>query len=546
MCNIKFKFLLYYGLDSMLMGEFKMALLTDFDNFKSSRELLIQVDVNGVIKLVSSNCFDILEIKQNELISTNIYALLGYKFDDLLSKRNVESVILKKDGEKLFFDIVANPMFNENFEIYGIDLSLINVNKYVQREKRNDEFTKIFENSKDLIYKFQIIPEFKFIYISPSVKDILGYNVEEYYSNPLFPFQLIHPEDTEIQQSKIDKKSDFSKTFSVRFKHKEGYYVWIEDYILPTFGEKDELLSVAGISRNITKRKHLEEKLQEQKKALEMDFIAEIQANQIMEKTLKAQEELLVNISHELKTPLNVIFSTAQLLDMYYKSGSLENKRDAFINYISSIKQNSYRLSKLINNIVDTSKIEAGFFELNLSNNNIVEVVEEITMSVTSFTEIKQISIIFDTDVEEKIIACDPEKIERVMLNLISNAIKFSNKGEEILVNIRDLNEWVEISVKDNGVGIDNEHLNMIFDRFKQVDKSLSRNAEGTGIGLSLVKSIVELHGGSISVESKYGNGSKFIVILPAREVDTQDALCNRNMKNRSERVQVEFSDVYL
>ena len=113
---------------------------------------------------------------------------------------------------------------------------------------------------------------------------------------------------------------------------------------------------------------------------------------------------------------------------MYCKNGSLDKKKDSIIKYIDSMKLNSYRLSKLINNIVDISKIEAGFFKLNLSNNNIVEVVEEIVMSVTTLTESKGLNIIFDTDIEEKIIACDTEKIERIVLNLISNAIKFSDE----------------------------------------------------------------------------------------------------------------------
>lgn len=192
------------------------------------------------------------------------------------------------------------------------------------------------------------------MYISSSVKDILGYDAELYYDDPNFVFNIVHPDDTKIQAGKVNKCSDFSKVFCVRFMHKNGYYVWIEDHIVPVFNESGELLYISGISRDITERKKLEEKLQEQKRALEIDVNTEIKANQIMEKTLKSQEELLVNISHELKTPLNVISSTAQLLDMYYKSGSLENKKDIFIKYISSIKLNSYRLSKLINNIIDT------------------------------------------------------------------------------------------------------------------------------------------------------------------------------------------------
>jgi len=275
-----------------------------------------------------------------------------------------------------------------------------------------------------------------------------------------------------------------------------------------------------------------------------IDVTAEIKSNIVMEKTLESHEEFLANISHELKTPLNIIFSTAQLLNMYCNSDSLDERRSSIIKYIESIKQNSYRLSKLINNIIDLSKIKAGFYELNLSNNNIVEVVEEIVMSVTNFTEIKGVNITFDTDTEEKIIACDPEKIERIVLNLVSNAIKFSDVGDEIFVDIKDNNEFVEISVKDNGIGIEANDLDMIFDRFKQVDKSLSRNAEGTGIGLSLVKSFVELHGGSINVESKFGEGSKFIVVLPSRKVVEENMLCSSKIRNKGEIIQAELSDV--
>ena len=275
-----------------------------------------------------------------------------------------------------------------------------------------------------------------------------------------------------------------------------------------------------------------------------IDVTAEIRSNLLMKKTLRLQGEFLANISHELKTPLNVLSSTVQLFNMYYCDRSLDQRKDSISKYIESMRQNCFRLSKLINNIVDSSKIEAGFFKLNLSNNNIVEVVEEIVMSVTNFTKSKGLNIVFDTDIEEKIIACDPEKMERIVLNLISNAIKFSEKGDEIFVDVKDKNEFVEISVKDNGIGIEKEQLGMIFDRFKQVNKSLSRNAEGTGIGLSLVKSITKLHGGSIYVESEVGKGSKFTVMLPAKKVDHENVLYNSIMVNKNKSVQVELSDV--
>ena len=270
------------------------------------------------------------------------------------------------------------------------------------------------------------------------------------------------------------------------------------------------------------------------------------EAKIIMERAMKSQEEFIVNISHELKTPLNVIFSAAQLFEMYCNNGSLDEKKENIIKYIDSMKLNSYRLSKLINNIVDSSKINAGFFELKMSNNNIVEVIEDTVMSVINYTDSKWLNMIFDTDVEEEIIACDPEKIERVVLNLISNAIKFSEKGKEIFVNIKIRNKFVEISVKDSGVGLKTNQLERIFERFKQVNESLSRNVEGTGIGLSLVKSIVELHGGRMFVESEFGIGSKFIFTLPIIKVMQENLILPSKIRNKSDNILVELSDISL
>jgi len=165
---------------------------------------------------------------------------------------------------------------------------------------------------------------------------------------------------------------------------------------IPIYNANVEITRVVSCFHDIT------ETIQQSRKILQ-------QKNEL-EKALKLQEEFIVNISHELKAPLNVIFAAVQLFGLYCDSGSLDEKKDLIIKYIDSIKLNSYRLSKLINNIVDTSKIESGFFEINLSNNNIVEVVESIVMSVTNFTESKGLNIIFDTNIEEKNIACDPEK----------------------------------------------------------------------------------------------------------------------------------------
>jgi len=268
-------------------------------------------------------------------------------------------------------------------------------------------------------------------------------------------------------------------------------------------------------------------------------------SNKIKE-TLEIQDEIFANVSHELKTPLNVIFSANQLIEFYLKNSLLEDNKEKIFKNINIIKQNCYRFIKLINNIVDISKMNSGFFRVNLSNENIVDVTENIVQSISEYINGKDISIIFDTNTEEKIIACDPEKIERIILNLISNAIKFTNKDGCIFVNLIDKGDTVEIEVKDTGIGIKEKYLNNIFGRFEQVDKSLSRNAEGSGIGLSLVKSIVEMHDGKISVESKVGEGSIFKIELPVKTIEKTEVIeQSKSTNNKIEMINIEFSDIY-
>ncbi|GCD10241.1 hypothetical protein Ctaglu_18640 [Clostridium tagluense] len=158
--------------------------------------------------------------------------------------------------------------------------------------------------------------------------------------------------------------------------------------------------------------------------------------------------------------------------------------------------------------------------------------------------------MIFDTETEEKIIACDPDKIERIILNLLSNAIKFTPSKGYIYVNIYDGQDKTIISVKDTGIGIKEDMKNLIFQRFIQVDKSTSRNREGSGIGLSLVKSLVELHNGKIDLITSIGNGSEFIIELPNTQVKTvntnpenlQESKNNKNL----ELINLELSDIYF
>jgi PAS domain S-box-containing protein len=326
-----------------------------------------------------------------------------------------------------------------------------------------------------------------------------------------------------IIQDLIDKKGGVY--FNIRKINISGEEKFLKYMYQPLFGLNNQIVEIIVIAIDITE---------------------EVKAKNNIKTLLKIQMEFFANVSHELKTPLNVIFSANQLMELYLKNNSLELNKEKLSKNISSIKKNCYRLTKIINNIVDSSKIEAGFFKLNLSNEDIVQITEDIVQSVADYIKGKGLSIVFDTNTEEKVIACDPDKIERIILNLISNAIKFSNPGGSIFVYILDKGDTVEIAIKDTGIGIEKKYLNNIFERFQQVDKSLSRNTEGSGIGLSLIKSIIEIQGGKISVESEVGKGSIFKVEIPVRTVKNLRVIGQANpIKNKIEMINVEFSDIY-
>lgn len=267
--------------------------------------------------------------------------------------------------------------------------------------------------------------------------------------------------------------------------------------------------------------------------------------NQKLKEYEKLRTDFFANISHELRTPLNVIYSAKQMVDVSLKQNNIVN--DKIEKYLSMITQNTYRLLRLINNLIDITKIDVSSFEVKFINTDIIKTVEDIVLSIADYIESKGITLTFDTEIEEKIIACDPDKIERIVLNLLSNAVKFTEINGNILVRVFIENNIICISVKDTGIGIPDEMQALIFDRFIQVDKSTKRTHEGSGIGLSLVKSLVEMHGGNIKVKSKLGEGAEFIINLPDIKLpEKKEEISFVDVKEKHiDWVNIEFSDIY-
>lgn len=445
-------------------------------------------------------------------------------------KINNERYGVKKD--KGYYNKVGSgiPIFdNEGNIVAGIlilrELSKLEYDEMMINKSHYDTLSKIID-TLDLCFARFTYPGFDVIEFNNKaydlIKQINNSTGSQILLNEFSIYNLIPIKKIIDSLANLFINNNYEDICKYHITGKDVYYKYIYQ---PLYGRDNNIVEVIAIGIEVTK---------------------DVKSRLKMEKALKIQDEIYSNVSHELKTPLNVIFSANQMMEMYMNN-SFENNKEKLADYNNIVKQNCYRLSRLINNIVDISKNNSGNLRLNQSNENIVEVVENIVQSVSEYAKSRELRIIFDTDVEEKVILCDAIQIERIMLNLISNAIKFSNPNGEILVNITDMKDKVLISVQDEGVGIEQKHLAHIFQRYYQVDKSLNRNAEGSGIGLAMTKALVESHGGKIYAKSKVNKGSTFIVELPVKTAEGyyRNKKYSENEKNLVEMIKVEFSDIY-
>lgn len=347
-------------------------------------------------------------------------------------------------------------------------------------------------------------------------KEVLGQSIKK-FTHPNEKHKLVN----------VIKEKRISNGFTIRIRCKDGsykYFEWNINYI------EDKKIAICT-ARDISERKAHEREKEAYKQKIAIE---------------KIRNEFFSNVSHEFRTPINIILASLQLIEGKLIMGE-PVEEDQLKKYMKKIRQNTYRLLKLSNNLIDLTKMDIGCEPLRLSNHNIISIIEEITLSVVTYAEGNGIELIFDTEVEELIMACDVEKIERIVLNLLSNAVKFTPRGGKIEVNVFKRPKTIMITVKDTGIGIPKEKCSLIFERCTQVDTSLRRRHEGTGMGLAIVKSILDMYHGEISVSSVVGEGTNFTVTLPRHIVEKQGVEENPKQTTalKVERGMVEFSDIY-
>lgn len=453
---------------------------------------------------------------ENDLILVGIFILTAWPLGYYVK---IENENLKRKNLQL--EILSNEIKEKD-----------NQRKYIEEMlvRNKSCYNMLIENSRDAILVHR---NENLIFVNEGAIKLLGYSsVEDLNGKSIFSF-MPEEEAYSIKEKLLELYNNITTTIILEQKvtKSNGQSIIVEN--ISTCFIYEGKSTILTIYRDITSQKKVE--------ILQNDVEKNIKLLNESRKFNNLITEFFANISHELKTPLNVIFSAVQVLDLHTDFDDEYIKKRS--KYLNIMKHNCYRLKRLINNFLDITKLESGFLKPIVQNLNIVSAVEEITMSVVSYAENKGLSIVFDTNVEECFMLFDPDILERVILNLLSNAIKFTELGGNIYVNVIDNKDSITISVRDTGVGIPEDKLNVIFERFGQVDKTIKRNREGTGIGLSLVKLLVEMHEGRINVKSKIGEGSEFIIEIPIKK-SGESASENSIYVANTETIDMEFSDI--
>lgn len=438
-----------------------------------------------------------------------------------------ETIHVDLDFTGIFFDTVFSPQFSSTGDITGIigvatDVTERKIAELALNEK-TDELDRYFTGSLDLLCITDMNGYFR--RLNPEWEELLGYKLNEMIRTNFLDY--IHPDDytSTLRSISVITKQKGVQSFVNRFRCKDKSYRWLEWRSYPSGN------LIYAIARDITERILAEERLLENEKLLKRQNEEYIRINEelnesntrireinekLLAATAKAQESdrlksaFLANMSHEIRTPMNGIIGFCELLQ---RPGI---KKEQLDNYVKIIINSSNQLLSIINDIIDISKIEAGQVSIIKKGVHLDSLMIETNNLYSASADSKSITLRYVQNPAHvnTNVSLDEVKIKQILGNLIHNAIKFTHQGK-VEFGYQLLNDLIEFYVKDEGIGISPENQEMIFERFRQVEGANQNSITGTGLGLSICKSLIELLGGKISVESKPGKGSLFKFTIP-------------------------------
>ena len=370
-------------------------------------------------------------------------------------------------------------------------------------------FRLAIEGSSDGIFEWNLAKDTAFY--SRQFWGMLGYEPSKFPSTMQSFKDLIHPDDKERVQGHMDRYlsgeiPDYLIIF--RMKHKSGRWIWVNARGKALYDESGKPYRLVGAHTDISHIKAYEEKLQKAKESAE--------------KANRAKTDFLAHMSHEIRTPLTAISGIAEIFENHQVN--LDDKQRQLVKTLNSSTQS---LKELISDILDFSKIESGELEIEEKSFGLQNLFEQVISIVSVKAHEKGIDFRFDyEDVRKQKCLGDRARLRQVLINLIGNAIKFTDKGEVEVTALRtqqNNSAFLRIDVRDTGIGIDPKNFELIFERFKQADSSVSRKYGGTGLGLPISLRLARLMEGNITVESTPGKGSTFTLVIPLKTEEVQE-----------------------
>ncbi len=452
-----------------------------------------------------------IDIKENikDLLHRNIAFITRHRTSAgsiIDIKAETDTLVL---NDEKYFIIKISDITSHKYTLTHI----INHNMELEIVLNNLPFVAWFKNVQG---RYTIANKHMEAFCGHGKNEIIGHTDYDIFSRNIAEENVNN--DSEILSGRMGA---YTREFQIKGK-------WREEYKTPVYDRKGEIIGTVGFNRDITGRKQKDRALKN----------AALKEERLLRETIELKDNFITLITHEFKTPIAVINAALQTMELVCENelGSRSLK------YLDKIKQNSNRLQRLVDNMLDITRLKAGRMKLNYNNIEVAELTREITESVKAVAHRKGIKVCYKTDLDELWISIDDEKYERILLNLLSNAIKFTPANKHVFVRLSIEGFFLKLEVKDQGIGIEPDKQAAIFDKFEQADNTLSRQAEGTGIGLYLVKSFTEALGGTVSLVSKTGRGSTFTILIPLQE----EAVKKQDLKKKSIRkyVSKELSDI--
>ncbi len=380
--------------------------------------------------------------------------------------------------------------------------------------RKNEELFRLVLNGiNDGVFDYKINEGT--IYYSPAYHNILGYDENEMGSTHDVFSSLLHPDDlvpaTQYYEDYIRRRiPTYFNTF--RLRHKDGHYVWLQSRGIGIWDDKGRILRLVGTHTDVTEQKEREEKvfklMRENDRQREELTLARDRA----EAASQAKTEFLATMSHEIRTPMNAVIGLSRIM----MTTALNAKQQEMM---KTLQSNADILLHLVNDLLDLNRIEAAQVELEVRNFAFASIFETLRAMFQHQASNKGLAFTIHNRLGEKSFKGDLMRIQQILVNLIGNALKFTSEGGITItadgVPMADGRNQVHITVADTGVGIANEKLGSIFEKFVQADQTISRRFGGSGLGLAICKSLAELMGGDITVTSRPGEGSTFLLSIP-------------------------------